>query len=103
MDKENLDNLEKEFYAEYRSKLELVKKEYLKTSTFQVGDFVEIFFETKEYGKERIKGVINFLGIRHHGYLGFMYYFNKINKNGKESKHPLCLPKRTTIYKMVKL
>lgn len=103
MNKEVLQSIEKEIEIEYSLKLKKVRKEYLKTSAFQVGDFVEIFFESRDFGKERVKGVIKFLGIRHHGYLGFMYYFSKVNKNGKESKHPLCLPKYSKIYKMEKL
>jgi ribosomal protein S17 len=100
MNKQKLINLEKDFYNEYLLKLSKVKKEYLETSYFKVGDFVEIHFESRDFGKEKVNAVINFIGIRHEGYLGFMYYFKKIKRDGKVSKFNLTLPKYSKILKL---
>ncbi len=94
----------KEAYNKIFEEFKQLNKEFIqKNCSFKVGDYVKVFWNSRDYGKESSIAVIRFIGVRHHGYLGFMYYFNKINKTGKESKHPLPLPKHSRIYKMIKL
>lgn len=87
-------------FAEFR---QLEQAFILQNCPYKVGDYVEVFWESRDYGRESSKAVVRFIGVRHHVHSGFMYYFNKINKTGRESKHPLSLPKYSTIYKINKL
>ena len=52
MTKEEIILFEKKLYEEYSKKLKNVREEFLKNSEIQVGDKVEIFFESRDYGKE---------------------------------------------------
>ncbi len=103
MTKEEIILFEKKLYEEYSKKLKNVREEFLKNSEIQVGDKAEIFFESRDYGKESAKVVVKFLGARINDERNWMYYFNKIKKDGKESKHSFCLPKYSKIYKIVRL
>ena len=94
---------EKKLYQEYSKKLKHVREDFLKNSEIQVGDKVEIFFESRDYGRESAKVIVKFLGSRINDERNWMYYFNKIKKDGKESKHCFCLPKYSKIYKIVRL
>jgi hypothetical protein len=90
-------------FNKYQSELELLDLEFIKNSEFQVGDFVKVWWESRDYGKESAFAFISFVGIRHHSSKKeFMYYFRKVNKNGKQSKHALVLPKYTKILKIQK-
>ena len=98
---EDFDNQKKKAYNKLFKEFKQLNEEFIqKNCPFKVGDFVKVFWNSRDYGKESSKAVIRFIGVRHHGYLGFMYYFNKINKTGLESKHPLNLPKYSKIYKI---
>ncbi len=87
----------------YYSELDLLDLEFIKMSEFQVGDFVKVWWKSRDYGKESAFAFIIFVGIRHHSSKKeFMYYFKKINKDGKQSKHALVFPKYTKILKICK-
>ena len=103
MTKDEIIAFEEKLSKEYYEKLNEVRTEFNKQSEIQVGDFVEVFFESRDYGKESKKVVVSFLGARLNNDRNWMYYFNKINKDGKESKYPFCLPKHSKIHKIVKI
>ena len=91
-------------YNKLFNELKQLNEEFInKNCPFKVGDFVKVFWSSRDYGKEESKAVIRYIGVRRNGYLSFMFYFNKINKTGKESIYPLCLPKYSKIYKIKKI
>lgn len=102
MTKEELLSIERNLWTEYSKKLNEANAEYLKNSEIQVGDFVKVFWTSRDYGKESANVVVRFLGARTTT-KEWMYYFNKINNKGKESKRPFYLPKYSRIYKIVRL
>ena len=103
MTKDEIIAFEEKLSQEYYEKLRQIRHEFLKNSDIQVGDFVEVFFESRDYGKESQKVVVRFLGARINTDRNWMYYFNKINKDGKESKYPFYLPKYSKINRIVRL
>ena len=103
MTKDEIIAFEEKLSKEYYEKLNEVRTEFNKQSEIQVGDFVEVFFESRDYGKESQKVVVRFLGARINTDRNWMYYFNKINNDGKESKYPFYLPKYSKINRIVRL
>ena len=103
MTKDEIIAFEEKLSQEYYEKLRQIRYEFLKNSDIQVGDFVEVFFESRDYGKESQKVVVRFLGARINTDRNWMYYFNKINNDGKESKYPFYLPKYSKINRIVRL
>jgi hypothetical protein len=101
MTKEEIIEFENKLSQEYYQKLKEVRTAFLKNSEIQVGDFVKVFWESRDYGKESKELAVRFLGSRINDDRSWMYYFNRINKTGIESKRPFFLPKHSKIYKIV--
>lgn len=103
MTKEEIIYFENKLSTDYYAKLKEVRNEFLKNSEIQVGDFVEVFWESRDFGKESKKLVVSFLGARLNDNRNWMYYFNNVKKDGNESKRSFTLPKYSKIYKIRKL
>ena len=60
--KKKTENISNKYYSE----LDLLDLEFIKMSEFQVGDFVKVWWKSRDYGKESEFAFISFVGIRHH-------------------------------------
>jgi len=92
---EKIKNLSDNYYSE----LNKIRDDFVRTNReFQNGDLVNIDFWSPEYGDEKEKGFVRRAGLR--GDDKIAYHFNKVRKDGKESKFPLILPKGNIVKKV---
>lgn len=89
----------KELSDNYYSELNKIRDDFVKENReFQNGELVNIDFWSPEYGHEKEQGFVRRAGLR--GDDKITYHFNKVRKDGKESKFPLILPKGNVVIKV---